>query len=146
MDRLFAKKQILRMAQMNRFPKTEVEALGELVDALMTAPSEDIARAVITEDFLEEATGDTFCPMPAEIKSKILARLEDFRKDPDCPKCDDSGHLIFYDKEGLSYAERCTCWARRPERVYRKRPGDSAMSADFNKQLIAGAKALKGGK
>lgn len=149
MERDFARKQIARMAQMNRFPKTEIEALGELIDALMTAPSDEMARAIIT-GVLEDANSDTPCPTGSDIRKAILDRLRvelgEILPDPDCQLCNGIGFPIIERNGSSGAGDKCKCWARRHPPVYRKRPGDAAMSADFNKQLIAGAKALRGGK
>jgi hypothetical protein len=144
MDRNFAKKQILRMGQMFRFP-AQVEALGELVDALLTAESEETARAVVSS-FLEDATQDTPCPMASQIRGAVLERIRaefgEVRPDPECPKCKGVGFPLSERGAG----PRCSCWSRRHEPDYRKLAGAEPIGEDINirlKQLVA---AKTGGK
>ncbi len=141
MDRDFARKQIFRMAQLGGFPEKYVEAVGELIDALMTAPSEEMARAVISS-VMESATGETRCPFPADIRSSITARLEPFRPDPLCAKCGGIGDVVVQRGE-FSGSYRCSCWARRPEPDYSKLPGVERV--DTRAMLAGAAKKLNGG-
>lgn len=113
-----AKVEISRMAQMSRFPRGEVPAIRELVEAIKTAPTLEIARAIVTE-ILSEANGDTACPMPAEIRRAVLARLESKRPDPECLTCGGEG-FVFVQRGEVSGATNCSCWARRPEPQYVK--------------------------
>lgn len=139
MTRDFARAQIGRFAMMDRYPKTELLALSDLVDALMTCPpsrqvwkpevrnqpvnwgnddAEALARIVV-ESFLEGSTTDTRCPTASDIKAAICARLEDWRPDPDCLLCKGEG---FPYVPGKGSGPKCSCWARRPAPVYPPNP------------------------
>jgi len=149
MDReLFAKKQISRMGQLKGFPKEFPEAVGELIDALMTAPSEEIARDVITS-FVEDADAETPCPFPKQIRSAALdlltAREGEILADPLCPKCGGIGEIVVF-RGGLSGSSRCDCFARRPPVDWSKVPGYEPIGDEFRTQLAGAAKKLGGGK
>lgn len=138
-DITFAKKQILRMAQMFRFPKTS-GALGELVEALMEASSPEMATEVVS-GFLEEATSETPCPMGSEIRKAILRRLDDILPDPSCLDCRGVGDIIVLGKGGTSGSSKCHCWARRPRPEYHKWPNADVMGKELEE--LADAKRIK---
>src|SRR5947207_2858903 len=101
MTREFARDQIGRFAMMDRFPRTEVSAITDLVDALLTAPATaaawkpdvlknhptagadpaEIMAKVVVDQFLDGSTTDTRCPTASDIKAAICARLHDLRPD-----------------------------------------------------------------
>ena len=138
MNREFARAQIGRFAMMDRYPKTELLALSDLVDALLTAPptsaawlpdvlkqnpipegadpAEILAKAVV-DAFLDGSTTDTRCPTAADIKSAICARLHDLRPDHECPLCNGEGFPYI---PGKGSGPMCSCWARRPAPVYKR--------------------------
>lgn len=139
MDKTFAKKQIMRMAQMFRFPKSDPEALGELIDAIMTAPTDGIAKGVV-DAIMEEATSDTICPMPAEIKREILKLQGDFWPDPGCQSCHGVGDIVI-ERGGLSGSSKCHCWSRRPQPEYHSWPTSKIFSKEL--ETLAEAKRIK---
>ena len=110
-----AAKQIKRMYQMRGYPKSEPEALKELVKALQIAVSEEQAKAVIA-GFVEQATSETACPFPGDLRRAVKAMQEETRPDPLCQKCDDG--WVIRTRGGYSAAERCTCWAPRPAQPF----------------------------
>lgn len=138
--REFAKHQITRMGQLNGFPKDFPAAVAELVDALLTAPTEEIAKDVVSS-FMEGANAETRCPFPSDIRGAVTARLEEFRPDPACPKCQDG--WIIVERGGMSGAEKCDCWARRPAPDYRKMPGSEPIGGMLG-DIAAAAKKLGG--
>src|SRR5271154_4581590 len=109
MEREFARKQISRMTQMARFPKGEVEPLSDMIDALMTAQSEETAKAVVSA-FLEDATPEMPCPMSSQIRGAVLERIKaefgESRPDPECPKCNGVGFPLSERGAG----PKCSCW------------------------------------
>jgi hypothetical protein len=138
MDRPFAKKQILRMAQMNRFP-VQAEPMGELVDALLTAPSEEMAVDVIF-CIMRDADGNTPCPMGSDLRRLILERLEPVSTDPDCKACGGCG-FVFTERGGMTGTKNCLCWARRPKFEYRNQGGPPK---DLTRELKKASKVLAG--
>lgn len=106
----FAGKQIKRMAQMKGYPREE-EALKELVKALQNCASEAQAKSVIA-GYVEQATSETPCPWPGDIRRAIKSLQEESRPDPLCQLCE--GGWVLCKRAGYSAAERCTCWAPRP--------------------------------
>lgn len=116
-DRPAARKQIGRMSQMFKFP-SDVDALGELIDAIQTAETLVEAKAVVSE-IMRDATGDTPCPMPSDLRRLVMARLEPKRPDPDCLECGGCG-TVFVKVGDATGAKECSCWARRPEPQYVK--------------------------
>src|ERR1700722_7212389 len=144
MERDFARRQILRMAQMGGFPEKYVEAVGELIDALLTAPSEEIARDAITS-FVESADSETRCPFPKDIRAAVQSivreRLGDFLPDPECPKCFGIGDIIV-ERRGLTGSKRGDCYARRFPPDYSKLPG--VEKVDTAGMVEDAAKRLKG--
>lgn len=138
MEREAARKQIMRMGQMNRFPKEIPESVGELVDALMTAPTEEIAKAIVS-DYMASATADTLCPMPSAIRADVESRLDPKRPDPDCLKCHGIGQIIV-ERNGTTGASGCDCWARRPAPVYKRQPGNDELQEQI--KLLAARKAV----
>ncbi len=157
MNREFARAQIGRFAMMDRYPRTELLALSDLVDALMTVPSTteawtretrksislaegaDVAEILawdVVEGFLDGATTDTRCPTAADIKAAICSRLEDWRPDPECPLCKGEG---FPYVPGRGAGPRCSCWARRAAPVY---PVNRAVRDEFQAEVagVAGKK------
>lgn len=143
MNREFAKGQVRRMGQLKGFPKEIPEAASELVDALTTAPTEEIAKDVISS-FMDGATSETPCPFPSDIRGAVTARLDEFRYDPECPrKCRDG--WIIVERGGLSGAERCTCWSRRPAPDYSKLKGAEPIG-ELALDIAGAAKRLGGGR
>jgi hypothetical protein len=159
MNREFARNQIGRFAMMDRFPRTEVSAITDLVDALMTCPpsrqvwrpdviasttnwgsddAEALARLVV-EGFLEGATTDTRCPTAADIKSAICSRLHESRPDPDCPLCKGEG---FPYVPGRGSGPKCSCWQRRPAPTY-PRPGDERVGREFAGEIARAAQGKR---
>lgn len=113
------KKQVLRMAGMLGFPR-EPAALKELGLALREAETVEHAESIIGE-ILETAVSDTRCPMPAQIRAKARAGRMESRPDPYCHKCGGDG-WVFVIRGMYSGADRCTCWAPRPEPEYERAP------------------------
>lgn len=105
-----ASKQVKRLAQMKGFPR-EQEALKELVKALQMSASEEQSKAVIS-GFVEQATSETPCPFPGDIRNAVKAMQDEIRPDPLCQKCEDG--WVIRSRAGYSAAERCSCWAPRP--------------------------------
>lgn len=142
MDRTFAKKQILRMGQMYRFP-IQAETMGELVDALMVKEANELLgedgekemATGIVSGFLADATGDTPCPMSSQIRSAVMDRLRakfgDSRPDPECPKCNGVGFPLSERGAG----PKCSCWARRHAPNWRKLKGSEPIGPEINEQL-----------
>jgi hypothetical protein len=133
-DETLAKKQVMRIGQMRGFPKDIPEAMAELVKAVMKAPNEEIAKAVMA-DFVDGANAESVCPFPSDIKTAIAEMtnkvLGEVLPDPKCPKCEGIGWIYktVRDETGV---DKCDCWARRQRPVYPKR-GD----ADGFKEQIA---------
>ena len=147
MERDFARKQIFRMAQLGGFPEKYVEAVGELIDALMKAPTEEYARDVITS-FVEDADGETRCPFPKDIRyaiNRLLdAREGEIQADPCCPMCKGIGEILVDYPDGSSASRgRCTCFARRPPIDYSKLPGVEKFDM---RAMVAEVAARKAGK
>lgn len=138
MERAFARKQILRMGQMFKFP-VEPESMGELVDALLTAPNEEMAKDIIS-CIVRDADGDTPCPMASAIRRLITDRLDPISPDPDCLACGGGG-FMFVDRGGVSGASNCTCWARRPKVEPPKQGGPPK---DLTRELKRASKILAG--
>lgn len=113
----FAKKQALRLAGMQGFPREFPEAIGELVKALESAPAEELAEKTVST-VLDSAMSDTRCPMPAELKAILHSLQDDFRPDPNCTKCDGNGAVYVELPGGETGTVKCSCWARRPEPEY----------------------------
>ncbi len=157
MNREFARAQIGRFAMMDRYPRTELLALSDLVDALLTAPpgcetwkpefaaqqthrlgadAAEVLAAAVVEGFLDGSTTDTRCPTAADIKAAICSRLEDWRPDPECPLCKGEG---FPYVPGRGAGPRCSCWARRAAPVY---PVNRAVRDEFQAEVagVAGKK------
>lgn len=107
-----AAKQIKRLAQIKNYPRGEPEALKELTKALQLAVSEDQAKTLIA-GYIEQATSETSCPYPGDIRRAIKALQEENRPDPLCLTCSGSGWRTLT-RGGLSGSDRCTCWAPRP--------------------------------
>lgn len=123
-DREFAKGQIRRMAMLLGFPREYPEAIGGLVEALMTAPSEEIAREAVSS-YVDDADTETRCPLPKAIRTAVLdiltKREGDILPDPMCPKCKGIGQIIVEYPDGSSASKGlCSCHARRPPPDYRK--------------------------
>lgn len=116
------KAQIARLSQMYNFPR-EPAAIRELVLALQTATSMEQAEEVVTA-FLDMATPDTRCPMPAGIRAACKALQQDPHPDPLCQVCRGDGWRTIT-RGGLSGSERCRCWEPRPapEIDYVRLPG-----------------------
>ena len=136
------KAQISRLGQMRGYPR-EPPALRELVLALRTASTLEQATGVITA-LLEQATTETWCPMPGDIQRVCNALRLPFLPDPACGTCDGSGWRIV-ERGGLSGADRCTCWARRPAPEYgpvRLEPPEPARSNGMRSvaEISGGAK------
>lgn len=134
MTREFSRAQIGRFAMLDRYPKTEIAALSDLVDALLTgppdpdgyvpvknelSPSEVFAKGVV-DSFLDTATSETRCPMSSEIRSAIHSRQDDFRPNENCPMCKGSGDIYFPRTNSSKRCDVPGCWARRPAPVYPK--------------------------
>lgn len=121
-NREFAKNQILRLAMLVNFPAKAPPAMADLIDALMTATDEPMAKTVI-DAFLDGATSDTRCPMASEIKSACLALVRagmEWLGDPDCQNgCKGSGE-IFTQRGDYTASRPCECLAWRIPPVYPK--------------------------
>jgi hypothetical protein len=115
----FAGKQVKRLAGMRGYSR-EPEALKELVKALQISASEDQAKAVIS-GFVEEATTETPCPGPGDIRRAVKAMTEENRPDPACHICGGDGWRTIT-KAGYSGSDRCVCWAPRPARGFEAVP------------------------
>lgn len=143
-NRDFAKKQIARMGQFRGFPKEFPEAIGELIDVLAKAETEELAKETIAR-FMESANSETLCPFPADIRSALAdvtnEKLGEIRPDPNCHKCKGIGDIII-NRGGMTAAKHCDCWARRPEPVYTPQPGDEPIGEDFKRQIAKAAKTL----
>ncbi len=113
-----AGKQVKRMAQMKGYPR-EQEALKELVKALQISVSEDQAKALVSS-FIEQATSESQCPLPGDIRKSVKAMQEESRPDPLCQKCEDG--WVIRTRAGYSGATRCTCWAPRPAAAWDRVP------------------------
>ena len=138
-ERHLARKQIMRLGQMNRFPNIP-EVLTDLIDALMTAPTEEIAKTVIGE-ILSVANPETNCPMPQQIREAVAEKLDPYLPDPDCLTCKGTGD-IHTERNGYHYSKLCPCHARRPAPKY-PRPGDQPIG-DFKSLIGSAAKKLTG--
>ena len=111
----FAKSQIARLMGLYAFPDNKQAAIKELVDRLMIAPTEDIARQVI-DDILDYSTEEPKCPTPGTLKDLVHRKLDDVMG-PLCfsVNCRDCGGTGFKD---LGRGPRCTCLARRKNEKY----------------------------
>jgi hypothetical protein len=121
---------VMALWQMKGFPQKSPPAVNQLRDALMLNHKEPVDEALavrVIDAIVQDATSETECPMPRDIRSAILAKMEPYRYDPDCPKCHGNGA---YGKNpvirpnGLEdWPEgsiRCDCLARRPAPVWEK--------------------------
>ena len=109
LERDFVREQVRRLSGLSFFP-SELEALGEIINALREAPDEGAAKQFVT-DWLRS---NPEAPKPAEIYShfdgaKPPAPLE-VRKDPECSICGDTGWEIVH-RGGLTGARKCSCRA-----------------------------------
>jgi hypothetical protein len=145
-NREFAKSQIKRLTMLVGFPRDTPEAIADLTDALMTAPSEEYARDAITS-FVEEADSETRCPFPKDIRAAVLQLLREregeILPDPLCPKCKGAGDVIV-EKNGYTSSYRCSCHARRPPVDYSKLPGVEKF--DMSELVAGAAKQLGSGR
>ena len=116
--------QIERLNWLPKFPKQDAAMhLEELVKALRSSPSADIAARVI-EEF---AQGATECPLPVTIRRMVQSYAERsepdqyqaWMKPPKCDRCKDGGFVVTQKPNGLTGAEPCSC--RRGE-IWEKRP------------------------
>ena len=73
-EKEIAKKQLSRISRMRKFPESR-EAIADLLGAIQLANSEAIAEQCIS-NFLDLATSETYCPMPAEIRRWIYEHQE----------------------------------------------------------------------
>lgn len=115
-DLEFCTRQVLRLAPLYNFPSRSQPAIEDLVAALMNAPTQELAKAVI-DKFKSVATPETRCPSDADIRLAVHEAQPGFHPDPDCKLCGGVGE-IFGTSGGYSHSKRCTCRARRPAPVY----------------------------
>lgn len=92
--RPFAKSQAMRLSQMFGYPVTH-EALGELVLAIQSAMSENMAETVVSA-ILDDATSQSRCPMPGEVRRLIQERVSARVKMPKCEACGSSGWVMVW--------------------------------------------------
>lgn len=92
-NREYARKQIERLAGLDRFPRESKPALSELVDALMCAADDRAAK-----EFVDEwLANNREAPKPVEIRRLIFAeqeRQESARKKTYCRECSGSGFVM----------------------------------------------------
>lgn len=111
-DNTIAKKQIMRLGQMQGFPRDNPEALKELILGVQAADTEATAHAAISA-MLETATAETRCPMPAQIRGWIWDRqnagdTEAKKRTADCVFCGGTAMEIV-EVAGYSGARTCRC-------------------------------------
>lgn len=144
-----AKFQLSRLAQMDRYPKGEVGALGELLKEIMKADNEEIAEKAIGS-FVDEADLESRCPMPKMIRERLAQvaneMLGKIREDPDCPLCHGIGHVPHVDANGCSYVTKCTCYARRPAPDYSRRGATPFAGMQEDIARVAAAKRIPAGE
>lgn len=136
-ERPLAKKQILRMGQMFKFPTT-ADPMKELVDALMAAPDIETATKIITE-VIVDATPETPCPMPSGLRSLITRALGPINPLDGCLNCNGIGYYVVRSAGGSEGMAKCLCWDRRPSPVY---PAGKA-SRELRGQIRTVAEKLK---
>ena len=114
-----ALQEINRLNWLPRFPDPDaVKHLAELVKALQSAPSLDIAKAAV-DDF---AQGAIVCPLPATIRRMVQQHVErstvayfdnlaarPWYLPPVCSICKDTGFIVTTKPDGISGAEQCVC-------------------------------------
>lgn len=89
-NREFSKDQIARLAGLDRFPRGEAKAIGELVDALMSAPSDHAAKEYVS-DWIRR---NRETPKPTEIREHFFSReLEEPARRAYCQKCSNTGYV-----------------------------------------------------
>jgi hypothetical protein len=108
-DREFARSQVLRLAGLRRFPNQK-EAVGELIDVLQAADTQDLAKQAIDEIHHDAKQ----CPMPSELRHVIRnleAPIREARekrrgmgKAP-CPYCEDIGWVYTHVIRAISGVE-----------------------------------------
>lgn len=138
----FAGEQIERLGGMYRFPDKYPAAVVDLAKALAHYPetTEELATAVI-DTIKETATTETPCPMPAEIRSMVNARLDPMDWDPNCAKCSGTGTIMTLpDKDGYTYGKGCTCLARRPPVKY---PRNEKVAREMAEEVSRAASAKR---
>lgn len=94
--------QIARLGQMRGYPRNEPAALNELIVAGCAAKTLEVCKRVIG-GFLETATPETPCPMPADIRGAMYAADKPDYWQPEwgapkeetfsCVQCCDTGML-----------------------------------------------------
>lgn len=117
---------ISSLGQMRGYPMGLPPAIKRLVDALMLNSKEPVDEAIavkVIDGFGNDATSETQCPMPRDIREAVCSHLEEKRYDPDCAKC--HGHGAFpvkrmYRGEEITEFAGCSCLARRPAPVWEK--------------------------
>jgi hypothetical protein len=108
-NREFARQQIRRLSGLAFFPQ-EPEAIGELIDALLTAPNET-AAADFVRDWLRV---EVECPKPAHIHTAFNPpSVAPFKSVAEyaCAACSDTGWNIV-ERAGAEYAQPCVCRKR----------------------------------
>ena len=88
-----AQKEISRLAQLERFPVDHNEALKELIKALQTSATKEIAAATIDDFIADQSTRK--CPLPADIRATI-ARLseKETERRRGCAACRGTGFIV----------------------------------------------------
>src|SRR5262245_21469408 len=111
LDREFARNQVRRLSGLRSFP-IEPEAIGELIESLRSAPTEDHAASFVARWLRSNIDA----PRPAEVyasfEPSVAARDSSLRSEYACKECSDTGFVVV-ERGGSTGAEPCPrCRAR----------------------------------
>ncbi len=108
-NRNFVKAELARLA-LKPFPPREDAEIKAFVDMLVeVSESQEHARLIV--DHVERDEGN-FPEIATFRRIASATRTLSFQRNPECQKCDASGH-VNTTKDGYPYAKRCDCWGYR---------------------------------
>lgn len=109
------KKQVKRLRSLPRKEDERpwADVAPEFERVLQTVAEND-EHAQRIADFVIDSS--RFCPSPIELREladSVAGKRPELRPDPDCQLCGGHGQKIV-ERDGLTGAARCDCWAPRP--------------------------------